>query len=100
MTNFLQAITPIVVAALTGGGLFGFFFSRKTVKAQAESVNITTAKNVVSMVNAEMQRVEKSRAHERAEWERRDQECDRRLKEMQKEIDNLKLEISQLRKGS
>lgn len=95
-----QSLTAVIVALLSGGGIFGIFYGRKTVKAQAESINIATAQNVVTLVNTQMEHLERQHAHDQKEWEKRihakDLECDTKLAEMAGHIRILESQVRKL----
>lgn len=83
----LTAITSIIVALIGGGGLAGIAYGRRTVIAQADSINVETAQNVVKLVNAQLEQSEKEHKHEREVWEAQVQ---RERVECQRQIDILK----------
>lgn len=95
-----QSVTAVVVALLSGGGIFGIIYGRRTVKAQAESINIVTAQNVVTLVNTQMEHLERQHAHEQREWEKKirdkDHECDKKLADMAGQILTLERQVRKL----
>lgn len=69
--SLVATLTALVVALLGSGGLAGIYFGRKTVVAQADSVNVATAENVVRLVNAQMEQLRRDHEQERQEYSRR-----------------------------
>lgn len=96
----LTAITSIVVALIGGGGLAGIAYGRRTVIAQADSINVATAQNVVKLVNAQLEHSEKEHAHERKNLEvqikRERIECQHQIDALKAKVEGLQSQIERL----
>lgn len=98
--SIITAITSIVVALIGGGGLAGIAYGRRTVIAQADSINVSTAQNVVRLVNAQLESSEKEHRHERDVWEaqikRERLECLEQIDVLNAKVESLQHQIERL----
>lgn len=98
--SIITAITSVVVALIGGGGLAGIAYGRRTVIAQADSINVATAQNVVRLVNAQLESSEKEHRHERDAWElqmkREREDCQRQIESCQAQVAGLQKQIEKI----